>query len=245
MTIKKSPKHRPVKEKIIEQVKEDSPDAEGISSSEDDFNDISEVGKGIDEAVLHVLDRWYQSYLKIVTFIGTASGIVLLYVGVNLIQLINDVEKGKPDNSQVKIESISKDIQPTFDSLPVLNQKPIIDSTLEKDNSTIFVTLQKNQEFIKIGIIFLTLSLLSTIVCVITTYNWYVTGLSNILRDVKNEDYLFKLLEDKLNYRGFMGKMRFWGKISLISGWIAGVSLGIGVFTYGFGIWEIILDLLF
>lgn len=171
---------------------------------------------------------------------GTASGVVLLYVGVNLIQVINDSELEK-DNEKVSLFQ-SSGMNDT-DSLPVIKKDTL---SLKATKSSLYSIIKNNKSSIQIGIIFLTISLLSTILCVLATYNWYISGVSNILKSARSEEYLFRLIQDKLTYRnaGVTPSMWFWGQISLYSGWLTGISLGIGVFTYAYGVWEVIRELL-
>ena len=71
-------------------------------------------------------------------------------------------------------------------------------------------------------------SLILTVFCVITTYGWYVTGLSQILYRTNRK---FDYLGDKFKYRDpkKMGSMGWWGMLSLGTGWGSGILLTVAI----------------
>lgn len=123
-----------------------------------------------------------------------------------------------------------------------VNLVETISKAKESGNLTIELYEKK---FIAIGIGALAICMLSTILCLLATYNWYKTGLSNILGEVRDEDYLDDVLGDKMKYKGFLGGMKTWGNLSLATGWLTGITLAIGIFTYAYGIWSVIEELIF
>ena len=122
---------------------------------------VAESNSAIDQDVLNVLDRWYDAYQKIVTFLGTASGIVLLYMGLHLIELV-------PDDPSIR--------------------------------NSVIETITSNRNYIYAGVSSLILAIVSMIICLVTTYNWYKTGLRRVLTSTKSAKELERLLGDDMQY---------------------------------------------
>ena len=148
----------------------------------------------MDSDMLEVLKSWFESYYKLVLFIGTVGFGILLVSNALIIQQI--------------------------------------------ENDFVRQAASDSKDQIQLALLLITICLISTMISLITTYNWYVTGLENIMKH-STEDYSY--LGDSFTYRKEMGKMEFWGVISLITGWIAGISLFAGGLLYGYSIWDLVI----
>jgi hypothetical protein len=94
---------------------------------------------------------------------------------------------------------------------------------------------------IKRSILLFGISLLFVFINLLSTYNWFVSGVDGAMR---NSNVDLSVLGDQFKYRRHMGSMGFWGTISLISGWLAGIALFAGIVVYVIGVWSI-MDIIF
>jgi len=90
---------------------------------------------------------------------------------------------------------------------------------------------------IKHSFILFGISLFFVFINLLVTYNWFISGVD---RAIEQSNIDLSVLGDQFKYRKHMGSMRFWGAISLISGWAAGIVLFIGIVFYVLGVWEVI-----
>lgn len=87
------------------------------------------------------------------------------------------------------------------------------------------------------SLIFFGASLLFVFIGLLSTYNWFVTGIE---RAIRHFDTDARVLGEEFNYRSGMGSMWLWGRVSLISGWLAGLFQFLGVILYTLAAWRII-----
>lgn len=107
------------------------------------------------------------------------------------------------------------------------------------DSPELLMAVTEYAIFIKIAFVCIGFSLLLLFINIVSTYNWYVTGV-----DEKRKELKITFKSDEWVYRNNMGKMKFWGNISFFSGNIAGAALFIGVLVYCIAIWLITSKLL-
>jgi hypothetical protein len=89
---------------------------------------------------------------------------------------------------------------------------------------------------IKRSLVLFGVSLLFVFINLLATYNWFVSGVD---RAIKKSNFDLSALGDEFQYRKRAGSMGFWGAISWLTGWLAGIVLFVGISIYVIGIWSI------
>lgn len=94
---------------------------------------------------------------------------------------------------------------------------------------------------LKYSIYVIIASIVSSFACILSTYGWFVTLLERARNSViQNSGIKISELQD-INYRKKMGSMKFWGIISLITGWLSGILLAVGIIMYSLRLFEILI----
>lgn len=90
---------------------------------------------------------------------------------------------------------------------------------------------------IRLSIILFAVCLFFVFLNLLVTYNWFVSGVNQA---IKKSGLEFGDLGEHFKYRNRMGRMSWWGNISLLSGYLAGISLVAGMIFYLVGAWQIL-----